>query len=134
MRKKQFSNIKLTSFFREARKEREFAISKFSKDILEIYDNLERAMSEASEEEKDSMLYKGIELTYNSGLSTLKRFGIVPIESKIGTQFDPHFHDVMFDVPDPTKNPGEIMHVAIRGYMIGERVLRATKVGVVREM
>lgn len=89
-------------------------------------------MAEATEEEKDTTLYKGIELTYNSGLSTLKRFGITPIESEIGEIFDPQFHDVMFDAPVPGKEAGEIMHVVVKGYMIGERVLRAAKVGVVR--
>lgn len=73
-------------------------------------------------------------MTYNSGLNVLKRFNIEPIQSEIGTIFDPKFHDVMFDVPDPSKKAGEIIHIASRGYMIGERVLRATKVGVVRDM
>ena len=89
-------------------------------------------MMEATVEEQSGDLYKGIEMTYSSGLNILKRFGIVPIQGEIGEQFDPNFHDVMFDAPDPTKNPGEIIHIVVKGYKIGDRVLRAAKVGVVR--
>ena len=45
---------------------------------------------------------------------------------------DPNVHDVLFVARDENKPEGEIIHVAKQGYRLGERVLRASKVGVVR--
>lgn len=62
--------------FREVEKEKVFAITSFSKDILDLFDNLERAMHECSEQEKQGSFYQGVQMSYNAGLGTLKRFNI----------------------------------------------------------
>jgi molecular chaperone GrpE len=100
---------------------------------LDVYDNLERAMQESSDVEKSSNLYKGIELTLNAGISTLRRFQITQMDEGMGTNFNPDHHDVIFQAPQPGAEPGTIMHVVSKGYFIGDRVLRAAKVGVVRK-
>ena len=56
--------------------------------------------------------------------------GLTRIEP-MGEKFDPEFHNAMFQAPDPTKEPGTIMHVASPGYVLHERCLRAAGVGVV---
>lgn len=117
----------------EIDKAKVFAISKFSKEILEIFDNLERAMEHAKEDEKESNWYKGLEMTFHQGLSTMKRFDIQPMEDPIGNVFDPKLHEVVFEMEKPDLEVGTITVVLSKGYLINDRVLRAAKVGVSRK-
>ena len=123
---------------KELQKSKTYAISKFSHEVLEIVDNLELCMEnvvknqEANKTILESDFYEGIELTYKHALGLFKRYGIHPIEEGIGHKMDPNVHDVLFIARDENKTEGEIMHVAKKGYRIGDRVLRASKVGVVK--
>lgn len=127
-----------TRLSKELDKSKTYAISKFSHEVLEIVDNLELCMEnllknkEANKEIIDSDFYEGIELTYKHALGLFRRYGIHPIEEGVGHKMDPNVHDVLFIARDEAKPEGEIIHVAKRGYRLGERVLRASKVGVVR--
>lgn len=114
----------------EVEKEKVFAISKFSKDILEIIDNLERAMLHASEADKQSSLYKGIELTLHQSLQVFARYNIKPLEDPIGKKFNPNFHEVVFESENDKLEPGTVMYVISKGYTIKERLLRPANVGV----
>lgn len=58
-------------------------------------------MQESTEEERQTTLYEGIEMTYKGGLSTLKRFNIKQMDDSMGEHFNPEIHDVMFDIPMP---------------------------------
>lgn len=123
---------------KEIDKSKTYAISKFSSEVLEILDNIELCMDNAvknKEKNKDllqSDFYEGVDLTYKHALGIFKRYGIVPIEEGVGHKMDPNTHDVLFIARDESKPEGEIIHVAKRGYRLGDRVLRASKVGVVR--
>ena len=59
----------------------------------------------------------------------LERNGVTRIAAK-GERFDPHRHQAMFEVPDPTVPAGTVVEVVQEGYQIGDRVLRAALVGV----
>lgn len=123
---------------KEIEKSKTYAISKFSSEVLEILDNLELCMENANknkEKNKDlleSDFYEGIDLTYKHALGLFRRFGVTQIEEGVGHKMDPNVHDVLFIAKDENKPEGEILHVAKRGYKLGDRVLRAAKVGVVR--
>lgn len=127
-----------TRLSKELDKSKTYAISKFSHEVLEIVDNLELCMEnllknkEANKAIIESDFYEGIELTYKHALGLFRRYGIHPIEEGIGHKMDPNVHDVLFIAKDEAKPEGEIIHVAKKGYRIGERVLRASKVGVIR--
>lgn len=127
-----------TRLTKELEKSKTYAISKFSHEVLEIIDNLELCMEnllknkDANENILNSDFYEGIELTYKHALGLFRRYGIHPIEEGIGHKMDPNVHDVLFVARDESKDQGEIIHVAKRGYRLGERVLRASKVGVVK--
>jgi molecular chaperone GrpE len=110
-----------------------FAISKFSADLLDIFDNLERAMQHADASLKESPFYKGIEMTHTAGVKTVARFGIEEMENPIGKIFDTKFHEVVFEQVDPKKPPGTIFYVISKGYMIKDRVLRPYRVGVTKK-
>ena len=62
----------------------------------------------------------------------LERNGITRIAAK-GERFDPHRHQAMFEVPDPTVPAGTVVEVVQEGYQIGDRVLRAALVGVSKD-
>lgn len=127
-----------TRLSKELDKSKTYAISKFSHEVLEIVDNLELCMEnllkqkEKNEAIIESDFFEGIELTYKHALGLFKRYGIQPIEEGVGHKMDPNVHDVLFIARDENKPEGEIIHVAKRGYRLGERILRASKVGVVR--
>lgn len=90
-------------------------------------------MEQATEEEKEGALFQGINLTYDSGLKTLERFGIEQVEGSMGDQFNAEFHEAMFDAVVPGQKEGTIIHIVTKGYKIEDRILRAAKVGVARK-
>lgn len=114
-------------------KEKTFAVSKFSKEILEIFDNLERAMGHATEGDKATNMYRGLELTHSQGLQVLARFSVQQLENPLGKKFDPNFHEVVFESPNSAKEPGTVMAVLSKGYLIKDRLLRPSTVGVTRK-
>ncbi len=61
----------------------------------------------------------------------LAKHGVRPIEAE-GQKFDPHKHQAMFEVPDPTRPEGTIVQVVQSGFSIGDRVLRPAMVGVAK--
>ena len=114
----------------EVEKEKVFAISKFSKDVLEIIDNLERAVQHSSEADKQTSLYKGVELTLHQTLQVFTRYNIKPLEDAVGKKFDPKFHEVVFESENDKLEPGTVMYVIAKGYSIKDRLLRPAHVGV----
>jgi len=114
-----------------------FGVSKFAKDLLEVADNLQRAADSVPEEMRASdenpqlkSLYEGVVMVDAVLIKTFEKYGLTRIDP-IGEKFDPNFHNAMFEAPDPTKEPGTVMHVAAPGYVMHERCIRAAGVGVV---
>lgn len=114
----------------EVEKEKSFAITKFSKEVLLIIDNLERAMTKCAAEEKETNIYQGLELTLNHALQILARFGVRPMDNPVGNIFDPKYHEVVFEAPIPSKPQGTVIEVMTKGYLIQDRLLRPAVVGV----
>ena len=120
---------------REVADARAYAISGFARDILEIADNLQRALDAVPAEAKASAdpglkaLIEGVELTERSLLNTLEKNGVKKFDPS-GEKFDPNFQQAMYEVPDPSVPAGTVVQVVQAGYMIGERVLRPALVAV----
>ncbi|WP_323014275.1 nucleotide exchange factor GrpE [Devosia sp.] len=116
---------------------RSYAISGFARDMLSATDALQRALvmlpAEARESEDPTVksLIEGIEMTEREMQRLLAKHGVTPIEAE-GQKFDPHKHQAMFEVPDPTKPEGTVVQVVQAGFAIGERVLRPAMVGVAK--
>ena len=129
---------------KEVNNAKEFAISKFAKDMLEVRDNLQMAIdyatkfdfekSEDVEEFKKQYqdLYKGVDMTNTVFDKIMKRHNVIEYKP-IGDKFDPNIHEAVTMVPDPTKEPNTICDVMRSGWKIGDRVLRASQVFVVRK-
>jgi len=114
---------------------RSYGIASFARDVLDIADNLQRALDAvpaAAREAADpglKALIEGVELTERSLHSTLEKNGVKRFDPT-GEKFDPNFQQAMYEVPDPTVPAGTVVQVAQVGYTIGDRVLRPALVGV----
>lgn len=122
---------------REVKDARQFAIANFARDMLTATDNLSRALLTMPQEAKDEAegsfksLIEGVEMTEREMLRLLEKNGIKQLSPK-GEKFDPHFHQAMFEVPNPDVPDNTVLEVVQAGYVIGERVLRPAMVGVAK--
>lgn len=112
-----------------------YAVTGFAKDMLDIADNLRRALEAITDEQKQDdtvkTLYEGVAATEKIMLSTFEKHGIKKIEPREG-KFDPNFHEVMFEADVPGKPHGEIIQLLEAGYVIHDRLLRPARVGVAK--
>jgi molecular chaperone GrpE len=122
---------------REIMNARVYSISSFAGDILAVADNMDRALRalDAELREKSDAAVKalldGVELTERELHKALEKHGVKKFEP-MGEKFDPHRHQAMFEVPDPSLPAGTVARVEQPGYMIGERVLRPALVAVAK--
>lgn len=122
---------------REIADTRSYAIAGFARDMLTATDSLARALmvlpAEARQTADGAMqsLIEGIEMTEREMQRLLAKHGVKPIEAE-GQKFDPHKHQAMFEVPDPTRPEGTVVQVVQAGFAIGDRVLRPAMVGVAK--
>lgn len=120
---------------REVSDARMYGITGFARDVLDIADNLQRALDAVPAEARAaadpglSALIEGVELTERSLHNTLEKYGVKKLDPS-GSRFDPNFHQAMFEVPDTSVPSGTVVQVMQTGYTIGERVLRPALVGV----
>ena len=100
--------------------------------LLEVVDNLDRAIDAAKKSNKDATdpLLQGVEMVRQQFLSKLDGFGVKRIESQ-GAMFDPLLHEAVttVTVEDPSAD-GRIVGVIAQGYRIGDDVLRPALVAV----
>ena len=106
--------------------------TKLARDLLSVFDNLSRALDNIDEElvKKSGALVEGLELTQRELLSVFSKHKIEQIEPKEGEKFNPKFHQAMFEAPAPGTEKGSIIQVMTKGFKIGDRLLRASQVGV----
>ena len=105
-----------------------YAVSAFAKDMLPVADNLRRALDSlpAGAKESDPLaakLVEGVELTERSLISALERHGIKKVES-LGQPSNPHFHQTVMEVEDPSHAQGTIVVEMQAGYTLHGRLLR----------
>ena len=113
-----------------------FAVSSFARELLSVADNLARALSaitpeQRAENEALKNIFIGVEATEREMMRLMENNGIKKIDA-LGKAFDPNIHEVMFEADAPDKTPGIIIQVLDNGYMIHERLLRPARVGVAK--
>jgi len=122
---------------REVSDARTYGISGFARDVLDIADNLQRALDAVPTEARAAAdpglkaLIEGVELTERSLHNALEKHGVKKFDPA-GEKFDPNVHQAMYEIPDPSVPVGTIAQVIQAGYTIGERVLRPALVGVAK--
>lgn len=122
---------------RRAVKDREdagkYAVTSFARDLLDFSDNFHRALSaipsELHTDDRVAGIISGLEAMDANLLKTFERHGIKKIEP-LDEQFNPNYHEVMFEAPVPGKPTGVVIQVVEAGYVIADRLLRAAKVGI----
>ncbi|KAK1143486.1 GrpE, mitochondrial [Aspergillus melleus] len=132
---------------RDMENARNYAIQKFSADLLESIDNFDRALLAVPKdkienpvpENKDlNELVTGLKMTQNIMMNTLKKHGLErfdpdePTEDGKAQKFDPNRHEATFMAKAEGKENGDIMYTQSKGFILNGRVLRAAKVGVVK--
>ena len=107
----------------------------FAKEALNLLDNLERSKAalENDEKLKDTEALKKIlehlDIINNDMLSIFKKNNIEPVKS-INEKLDPNLHQAMMEIEDDTKEPGTIVQEIQKGFMMKDRLLRPSLVGV----
>ena len=124
---------------RRFEKEREDAFSyggfTFAKETLNLIDNLERSKQilENDETLKNSEALKKtlehFDIINKDMVSILSKNGITALDS-IGKKLDPNFHQAMMEIDDDQKEPGTIVQEIQKGFMMKDRLLRPSLVGV----
>merc|ERR1711962_1441559 len=111
-----------------------FGIQSFSKDLLEVADVLDKAVSMGTEGQTAQDLHKGLEMTQAQLHQVFKRHGLERINPKeTEEKFDPNMHEALFQIPAPDKEPNIVMVVQKVGYSLQSRTIRPALVGVSRK-
>jgi len=122
-------------FEKEKQEAFEFGGFNFAAESLSIIDNIDRAVVSFKNDENlkknegfDKIL-DGIEVIKKDLISIFKKNGIEPIEC-VNKKFDPNFHQAMLEVENDAKEPGIVVKEMQKGYMMKDRLLRPSLVGV----
>jgi molecular chaperone GrpE len=122
---------------REVADARQYGVTSFARDVLQVADNMHRALDVIGAELAQNAdanvraLVEGVELTERELAKVLEKHGVKKL-SPLGEKFDPNFHQAMYEVTDGSAAPGTVAQVIQAGYSIGERVLRPALVAVAK--
>lgn len=108
---------------------RKYRIQGFAADILPAIDNLERALAVVSENEEVKNYMSGINMVYQQIMNALSNEGVSAIEAK-DKPFDPKVHQALLTEKMEGVESGIVLEEIQKGYMLKDRVLRATLVKV----
>jgi len=125
-------------FEKEKKEAFEFGGFNFAAESLLLIDNIDRAIvsfknDESLKNNKDlNKIIEGIEIVKKDLVSIFKKNGIEAIEC-INKKFDPNFHQAMLELEDNTKEAGTVVQEIQKGYMMKNRLLRPSLVGVTKK-
>ena len=110
-----------------------FGVSNMARDMIGVADNLRRALENKSENPADfaEALFSGVDLILKDLEGILGRHGVQRIDAT-GQQFDPHFHQAVFELETDEHTPGTVVQVMQDGYKIQDRLLRPAMVSVAK--
>ena len=125
-------------FEKEKKEAFEFGGFNFANASLSLLDNMDRAIISFREDKKlkDNQdlrkIIDGVEVVKKDLISIFKKNGIEEIEC-INKKFDPNFHQAMLEIENTTKEPGTIVQEVQKGYVMKNRLLRPSLVGVAKK-
>ena len=125
-------------FEKERQEAFEFGGFNFARESLSLLDNIDRATASFKNDEnlknnKDlDKIIEGIEVVKKDLISIFKKNGIELIEC-MNKKFDPNFHQAMLELEDNTKESGTVVQEIQKGYMMKDRLLRPSLVGVTKK-
>jgi len=110
-----------------------YANEELIKALLNVLDNLERALEHSESTEDSKPIVEGVKLVYKHFLSCLEKFGVQLVDSSKGQEFDPRYHQAIERVESKDITPGIILSEMLKGYTLKERLLRPALVVVSKE-
>ncbi len=113
----------------EADNVRKYRIQSFAQEVLPVLDSLERALDVKVEDQNIKNYVKGFEMIYTQLKAVLEKEGVKEIEA-LNQPFDPNFHNALMQEKMEGVESGMVIQVLQKGYMLKDRVLRATLVKV----
>ena len=125
-------------FEKEKNEAFEFGGFNFAGESLSLLDNIDRAIISFKNDEnlknnKDlNKIIDGIEIVKQDLVSIFKKNGITPIEC-VNKKFDPNFHQAILEIEDNTKEAGTVIQEIQKGFMMKDRLLRPSFVGVTKK-
>ena len=111
----------------DVEKAHKFGQEKFSRELLSVLDNLERALAASPEDEATKAIREGVEMTLQGFASTLEKFSVVAIDPQ-GETFNPELHQAMSMQENADFPPNTVMAVMQKGYTLHGRLLRPAMV------
>jgi molecular chaperone GrpE len=115
---------------REREEIRLAGVEEMIRDLLPVLDNFDRALQHA--EDDSGAFLQGIEMIAKQLWDTLERRGVEEV-NPVGQQFDPEIHEAVQRVEDGEHPPGTVAWVMLKGYTMGDRLIRPAMVGVAVE-
>ncbi len=109
---------------REVADAHKFGVEKFATALLDVVDNLERALD--VEEGNEAAVREGVQLTLNSWHDMMKNFEVERIDA-VGCAFDPHLHEALTQMPSEEPE-GTVIGQHVAGYTLHGRLIRPAKV------
>jgi len=104
-----------------------YAAEPFIKNILHVYDDLERSLNHINDENSFESLKKGLELVFEKFTKILEQQGVKRIEAK-GKPFDVDLHEALMQQPAEGVAPHTVLDVIEQGYVYKDKVIRHSKV------
>ena len=114
---------------RDQRDQIKFGNEQLLKELLPVIDNMERAIKAARENDGNSALVEGVDLTLKQLAGVLTKFGVQPVET-VGLAFDPSTHQAVAHIPSETVPSNHVVDEFQKGYRLHDRILRASMVSV----
>jgi len=127
--KAEMENLRRRSA-REVENAHKFALEKFSKALIPVYESLEKAESskgDASDAESAAAVLEGVSLSLKLFKDTLEKQGVSQIDPH-GEPFDPNLHEAVAMVPMPSAEPNSIIEVIRKGFDLNGRLIQAAQV------
>lgn len=96
-------------------------------ELLPVLDHYEMGLQTAQKHQADAAVVDGFKMVYDQFQNVLKKFNLTPIDA-VGEAFDPHKHEALTHMPSD-EYPAEVCSNQIRrGYLFGDKLLRAAQV------
>jgi molecular chaperone GrpE len=123
------------NFRKRARRETEDAARRAKEDLLRellpVFDNLERAVGHAEQAADAGAVATGVKIVLKQFVDTLGRIGVNRINA-LGAAFDPTVHEAIQQIESVDQSPGTVLAEVVPGYVWGDRLLRASMVVVAK--
>lgn len=112
---------------RELAEQRRYAALPLARELLNVTDNLQRAIEAAVEAGESEQLVSGVHMVAEQLAMILSQYDCQKIDAK-GQEFDPNLHEAIGQVPSQDHPPGTVVQVTQAGYRMHDRVVRPSQV------